>query len=105
MSKNYTDLSRRGLIELGRDFDQDNDGALLQYLAEHGDKYENIRPVEKVVERADQFIETVSTSTKGIREAMHNNSAKETTIAVLDCIIDNADVIKKGIGVVGAMIG
>lgn len=105
MSKNYEDLSRRGLIKLSHDFDQDNDGVLLQYLAEHGDEYENIRPVEKVVERADQLIETVSTSTKGIREAIADHSAKNVTVAVLDCIIDNADVIKKGISAVGAVIG
>lgn len=104
MSKSYEDLSRRGLIKLSHDFDQENNGALLQYLAEHGDEYENIRPVEKVVERTDQIIQTVSTTTKGIREALADRDTKDITMAVLDCVIDNADVIKKGINAVGAVI-
>lgn len=55
MAKGYEDLSRRGLIQLNRDFDQDNDAALLQYLTENDQKYENIRPVEKAIEGADKL--------------------------------------------------
>lgn len=55
MAKGYEDLSRRGLIQLNKDFDQDNDAALLQYLTENDQKYENIRPVEKAIEGADKL--------------------------------------------------
>lgn len=60
MSKSYEDLSRRGLIQLNRDFDQENDAALLHYLTENDQKYENVRPVEKVIEGADRLKGTFS---------------------------------------------
>ena len=42
MGKTYEDLSRRALIKLNKDFDQENDAKLLEYLTENGEKYESI---------------------------------------------------------------
>ena len=104
MSKTYEDLSRKGLIKLGHDFDRDNDGALQHYLAEHGDNYQNIRPVESVIERVDQIVETVSAPIRRVKKSAEENDCKKTVVAVLDAVADNADVIKSGIGVVTALM-
>lgn len=54
MAKGYQDLSRRGLIKLNEDFDNENEGKLLDYLSKNDDRYENVRTIEKIVERCDQ---------------------------------------------------
>lgn len=84
MGKTYEDLSRRALIKLSKDFDQENDTKLLEYLTENGEKYEDIRPIEVVVDRLDQVVDTVSNS--GIR--VKDTLVRETT-RVLDSFIDN----------------
>ena len=104
MSKCYEDLSRRGLIRLNHDFDAEHGGVLHQYLSEHGDEYENIRPVENVINRVDQIVETVSSSTRGIREAFKHADGKKVAVSVLDAVVDNADVIKSGINAVSALV-
>lgn len=83
MAKRYEDLSRRALIRLGRDYDQISDAALLQYLSEHSDEYENIRPVEKVIDRVDQIRDTVF----GSRSTIKQTFAKEAD-RILDSVID-----------------
>lgn len=50
---NYHELSRRGLIKLGEDFDIENNNALKDYLLNHRDSYENIRAHEALVEKMD----------------------------------------------------
>lgn len=60
MGKTYSDLSRRALIKLAEDFDNDNGGQLLDYLTKSGDKYESIRPIEVVVSRLDSVQEGLS---------------------------------------------
>ena len=55
MGKGYEDLSRRALIKLDRDFDQEHDAELLAYLTKHSDNYENKRPIEKLVEGIDNI--------------------------------------------------
>lgn len=62
MSKNYEDLSRRGLIRLGKDYDKASGGELQDFLNTHEDEYENIRPIETVVQCTDRFVETISNS-------------------------------------------
>lgn len=104
MSKCYEDLSRRGLIRLGHDFDEDHGGALQHYLAEHGDEYENIRPVETVIERADQIVETVSGPMRTIKNAFMNKDCKKVVTTVFDTVVDNADLIKSGINAVTALV-
>lgn len=104
MSKCYEDLSRRGLIRLGHDFDSDNDGALQHYLEEHGDEYENIRPIETVIERADQIVETVSVPMRTIKHAFMDKDCKKVATTIFDTVVDNADLIKSGIGAVTALV-
>ena len=93
MGKNYRDLSRRGLIRLNQNFDAANDAALLDYLTEHGDDYENIRPVEKVIERFDTVKDTLSASKQGIRNAIIKESDRimDAVINVLETTIDTAE--------------
>lgn len=68
MAKGYTDLSRRALIKLNNDFDQENDAALMNYLAEHDEEYENVRPVETAIERVDQISESVKKSASVLKD-------------------------------------
>lgn len=65
---NYNELSRRGLIKLNNDFDQENDNALKNYLdAAEDDRYEGIRIFEQV---AEEFDETSMKSIETVREAI-----------------------------------
>lgn len=70
MAKGYEDLSRRGLIQLNKDFDQDNDAMLLHYLEENDQNYENIRPVEKVIDGADRLKGTFSGAGKIVKTVL-----------------------------------
>lgn len=76
MAKGYEDLSRRGLIRLNKDFDQENDAALLQYLTENDQKYENIRPVEKVIEGADKLKGTFSGAGEVVKNVLLHQADK-----------------------------
>ena len=104
MSKCYEDLSRRGLIRLGHDFDEEHGGALQHYLADHADEYENIRPVETVIERADQIVETVSGPMRTIKRAFMDKDCKKFATTVFDTVVDNADLIKSGINAVSSLV-
>lgn len=94
MAKTYEDISRRGLIKLGHDFDRDNEAALQRYLAENGDNYENIRTAEKVIVRADQIGETVKEAASKLRTAASGSSGIVKKIVIkeadkfLDTVID-----------------
>lgn len=92
MSRGYEDLSRRALIKLGHDFDQAHDGELIRYLTEHNAEYEGIRPVEALVQRTDQIVETISNSRFGIKEII-DTAAHKAVNKVADIAIENADKI------------
>lgn len=97
MSKNYADLSRRGLIQLNKDFDEDNDGKLLQYLSENGEKYEDIRPIEAIIDRADQACEIIGDSGRKIKAVISGEGGKLID-NVIDVICDIADIAMPEIG-------
>lgn len=92
MARGYEDLSRRALIQLGHDFDQEHDGELMRYLTEHNAEYEGIRPVEAFVQRTDQIVETISNSRFGIK-AIVNTAAHNAVNKVADIAVENADKI------------
>ena len=92
MARGYEDLSRRALIKLGHDFDQEHDGELMRYLAEHDTRYESIRPVEALVQRTDQLVETISNSRIGIKTIV-DTAAHKVVNKVADTTIENADKI------------
>lgn len=100
MAKGYEDLSRRALIKLGHDFDQAHNGELMLYLTEHSDEYEGIRPVESLVQRTDQLVETVHNSVFGLKPIV-DNAAHRVVNKVADVAIENADKI---IGAAGAAL-
>ncbi len=79
MARNYSDLSRRALIKLGQDYDQNHDAALLQFLTENDKDYEGVRPIESAIERVDQIKETIIDS---------KSSIKSTIIAQADKMLD-----------------
>lgn len=70
MAKGYRDLSRRGLIQLNEDFDNENEGMLLDYLSKNDDKYENVRTIEQIVERCDQVKESMTTTGSSFKKAL-----------------------------------
>lgn len=70
MAKGYNDLSRRGLIQLNEDFDNENEGMLLDYLSKNDDKYEGVRTIEQIVERCDNIKESMTSSGSGIKKAL-----------------------------------
>lgn len=88
MAKGYEDLSRRALIQLGKNYDQENDAALLQYLTEHSDEYENIRPVEKAIQRADQLKSTAVESADVMKKTFYNELVNSILGAISDSIKD-----------------
>ena len=54
MSKTYKDLSRRDLIKLNKNFDKRNNNSLQEYLNDHEDDFEGIRPIEVLTEKVDE---------------------------------------------------
>ena len=50
---NYHELSRRGLIKLGEDFDLEHNNELKGYLLDHRNRYEDVRAHEVLVEKMD----------------------------------------------------
>lgn len=84
MGKGYEDLSRRALIQLDKDFDQVSDGALIDYLTENSDKYESVRPVEKILARADQIADAAGDSMGIVKDTLVKESGK-----LLDNLIDS----------------
>lgn len=59
----YESLSRRGMIQLAHDYDKDNDDGLKNYLQaaeETGSHYEEVRPVEQIIDKADKVAEKLS---------------------------------------------
>lgn len=97
MAKTYEDVSRRGLIKLCHDFDDSHDGELQCFLTDHSDEYENIRPVECVIDRADQIVETMSGTVRSIKAAICNRDCKAAVVGVLDTLVENHDVIVKSV--------
>lgn len=83
MSRSYEDLSRRALVQLGHDFDQSNDAALLQYLDENDSKYEDIRPIEKMTDKMDQLGKKLAISGETLKKAAYNEMNK-----LMDGVID-----------------
>lgn len=92
MAKGYEDLSRRGLIELNKDFDVENDGALMKFLAENGDNYEDIRPIESIIDRVDQVAETVSNAGYKIKSVIGKEGGNLLE-SVIGAIADAADIV------------
>lgn len=83
MSRGYEDLSRRALIQMGHDFDQDNDAKLLEYLNENDERYEGIRPVEKMTDKMDQLGKKLAISGGVLKKAAYNEMNK-----LMDGVID-----------------
>lgn len=96
MAKGYEDLSRRALIKLGKDFDQENDAALMQYLAEHGNEYENIRFVEKCMVKADTIAQSLKGSKSIIKDVLISQSDKIID-TVVNAVVTVADDAEKGL--------
>ena len=104
MGKNYEDLSRRGLIKLDHDFDKQNNGALSKYLAKHEDEYEDIRPVEKVIDCCDTAVASIKRSISCVKASMEADDHPKGAVKVLNAVADNTDVIKGGIRVISSMM-
>lgn len=90
MARSYEDLSRRGLIKLNKDFDQDNEEMLLHYLMENEDSYEGIRPVESVIDRIDKVSDAFSESKGGIKRFV-TNGVNNLIDSVIDAISGVSD--------------
>lgn len=103
MSKTYEDLSRRALVKLDHDYDRASKGALSKYLSEHEDEYENIRPVEKVVNCYDTVVSTVSRSVKAVKKSYDEEGSPKAAVRVLNAVADNVDVIAGGIKVISSI--
>ena len=98
MSKGYECLSRRALIQLNKDYDAENDEALLKYLQAHIDEYEKIRTVERISNSIDDAAKTLKDSKTVFKQAVSrgsnkliesaldalNNTAKDLASSMLD---------------------
>ena len=100
MARNYTDLSRRGLIKLASDYDQNNDAKLMQYFTENDKKYEGIRPMESVIERLDQVKETITESGSAIKSVCIQQADKMID-SVIDALTNAANIAGLDIDVEG----
>ena len=104
MAKGYECLSRRALIQLNKDYDAENDEALLKYLQAHLDNYEEIRAVEKISDSVDNAASTLKKSGAVIKTALAKEGDKliesaldvvNTTAKELACgMLNIADLIK-----------
>lgn len=104
MAKGYECLSRRALIQLNKDYDAENDEALLKYLQAHLDNYEEIRAVEKISDSVDNAASTLKKSSAVIKTALAKEGDKliesaldivNTTAKELACgMLNIADFIK-----------
>lgn len=83
MSRSYEDLSRRALVQLGKDYDADNNANLLGYLQENDERYEGIRPVEKVIQRTDEVKQVMNDAGITVKNVVMRQIDK-----VLDCVVD-----------------
>lgn len=94
MARNYEDLSRRALVALNKDYDNDNDGKLMGYFAEVDPErqYEGIRPIESVVDRIDQITDTVKENGGALKEA-----AIKAAEGTLDKVINTLGDIISGV--------
>lgn len=94
MARNYEDLSRRALMALNKDYDNDNDGKLMSYFAEVDPErqYEGIRPIESVVDRIDQITDTVKENGGALKEA-----AIKAAEGTLDKVINTLGDIISGV--------
>lgn len=95
MAQGYDNLSRRALIKLGKDYDQVSDAALLQYLTDHNGEYENIRPIEEVIDRVDQIRDTISGSSSIVKKTLAAEADKvlDTVIETLSKVAENTERI------------
>lgn len=85
MSKsNYECLSRRALIQLNKDFDIDNDDALINYLNDRIDNYEKERPSEKIIDAADKLTGSFKLSKHAVKETLIREGAK-----LVDCALNS----------------
>ena len=55
----YNELSRRGLIKLGNDYDVANNNGLKDFLNNASGGYESVRPHEQMIEKLDEAAEKV----------------------------------------------
>lgn len=104
MAKGYECLSRRALIQLNKDYDAENDEALLKYLQAHLEQYEEIRAVEKISNSVDNAASTLKKSSAVIKTALAKEGDKliesaldvvNTTAKELACgMLDIAGTIK-----------
>lgn len=83
MARGYEDLSRRALIQLGKDYDQENDAALMQFLADHDEEYEGIRFSEKVIVKADNLSAKLKDSSSVIKKVLVKEGER-----IVDSVID-----------------
>lgn len=70
MARTYEDLSRRALIRLGHDYDNLNDDKLKKFLEHNDELYEDIRPIECIVDGCDQAVETIFGSNICIKDSV-----------------------------------
>lgn len=81
--KHYKDLSRRALIKLGKDFDDENNDMLIDFLNDNSESYEDVRPIERVIEKADHVKESAIASKSCIKGVITREMDK-----LLDTIVD-----------------
>lgn len=70
---NYNDYSRRGLIKMNQKFDKDNDANLSSYVEtyeENNDKFEGIRPIERMIDTIDRASDSVKKSGDAVSQAI-----------------------------------
>lgn len=93
MARNYEDLSRRAMIQLGHDYDQDNDAKLKTYFDEKdADKpYESIRPVEKITVKVDDLTSTLKENGGALKKA-----AVKSVSNMLERVIDSVGNVVSG---------
>lgn len=91
MSKQYEELSRRGLIKLGHDYDRDNNDALANYLNQAestGSAYEEVRPAEVILDKADAVAQKLSDAGTTAAYSLLDKMTEQLT-SFVDSMADN----------------
>lgn len=95
MATNYKDLSRRGLIRLGNDYDAANDNALHNFLNDGTRTYEGIRPFEEVAARADDVVDCLKDKGDEVSKSLVNrmNNVFDSMIGAIAGETDRAETV------------
>ena len=88
MKSSYEDLSRRALIKLAHDYDAENNNSLQDYLDGNKESYEEIRPLEIIIDKVDSVKNIIGASSSKLAK-----TAFDTIDKTLDAVVNSMGMV------------